>query len=241
MSFRKLLMPAGMALAASFLAAAPASAGPLAVGAAVNYAFFSQPYVNTFSFSGANKITGNIGAGQKSGSLGGGNAITGTVYEDAVDAHLVAPYAINTPPVLPVTLNDLANGFLTLRGGVNDVFLTNRAGQLSINGPSEILLAGGLSANHVLFNIEGTGDLAEIKGDAASALNGTILALRHNVNIATDYSIQGIQGSVGFELNYQPYAPNIPEPATVTLLALGLAVAFTTKARRNANSQGHGG
>jgi hypothetical protein len=234
-------MPAGMALAASFLSTAPAFAGPMAVGTAVNYAFFSQPYVNTFSFSGANKITGNIATGQKSGALGGGSTITGTAYEDAVDANLMAPYAINTPPVLPVTLNDLANGFLTLRGGVSDVFLTNGAGQLSINGPSEILLAGGLSANHVLFNIEGSGELAEIKGDAASAVNGTLLALRHNVNIPTDYSIQGIQGSVGFELNYQPFSPNIPEPATVTLLGLGLAVAFTTKARRKADSQGHGG
>jgi len=133
-----------------------------------------------------------------------------------------------------VTLIDLANGFLTLRGGANDVFLTNGKGEFAINGPSEILFAGGLSANHVLFNVEGTGDLAAIQGDPGSVVNGTILALRRNVNIATNYTIQGIQGSVGFELNYQPFAPNIPEPATVMLLGLGCVVLFlTTKNTKN--------
>jgi hypothetical protein len=242
-SFQKCRVLAGMALVGVLVAVAPASAGTVGVGPAVNYAFFAERYINTFSFNGANKITGNIAVGQKSGSLSEANTNNGSVYEDTADVNAVSPSAMSSPaqqPVLPVTLNDLANGFLTLRGGVNDIFLINGTGQLAMNGPSEILFAGGLSANHVLFNVEGTGDLTAINGDAASVVNGTILALRRTVNIATNYSIQGIQGTVGFELNYQPYAPNIPEPATVTLLGFGVAVLFTTKARRKINSQGRG-
>jgi hypothetical protein len=102
------------------------------------------------------------------------------------------------------------------------------------------LLAGGLTANHVLFNVEGAGDLVSISGSPANVMNGTIRELRSNVNIATNYSIQGIQGVAGFELNFQPYTPDVPEPATVALLGFGIAgIVFTRKARRKANSQGH--
>ena len=141
--FRNRFLPAGLALAASLLAVSPAAAGTVPMGAAVNYAFFSQPYINTFSFNGANKISGNVVAGadgQNSGSLNDPNAVTGTAYEDVVvgESNTASAAGIGSvvpeAAVLPVTLIDLSNGFLTLRGGVSDIFLMNDAGQFTMNG-----------------------------------------------------------------------------------------------------------
>src|ERR1017187_7997564 len=124
-SFRNRYISAGIVLVGALLSVAPVSAGTVPIGAAVNYAFFAEPYINTFSFNGANKITGNVvtGAdGQNTGALNAANAIPGTAYKDVVSSDATATSGIRNVPaeqtVLPVTLIDLSNGFLTLRGGV---------------------------------------------------------------------------------------------------------------------------
>lgn len=62
---------------------------------------------------------------------------------------------------------------LTLSGGPNDVFIFNVSGDFSL-GSSQIKLAGGLTANQVLWNFPGNGTTVNVYKDITIA-NGTFL------------------------------------------------------------------
>jgi hypothetical protein len=64
---------------------------------------------------------------------------------------------------------------LTLNGGPNDEFIINVSGLFHLSG-GDIILTGGLTANHVLFNLtDQAGQLADIV-NASTTANGTFLA-----------------------------------------------------------------
>src|SRR5260221_14154527 len=66
-----------------FLFSAPtASAGPVSLGQAANYALFAGHYINTVSLSGSSGISGNVAVGSN-GVINWASpaTITGTVYE----------------------------------------------------------------------------------------------------------------------------------------------------------------
>ena len=71
---------------------------------------------------------------------------------------------------------------LTLFGGPDDVFIINVSGLYHQSG-GDIILLGGLTANHVLFNLTGqAGSLVEIL-NASAVANGTFLAPLRNFDV----------------------------------------------------------
>ena len=130
---------------------------------------------------------------------------------------------------------DLVKDTLTLSGGAGDFFLFNVTNGFTFNG-SLIVLDGGLTSDHVLFNFSttGTGDI-DIFKDTAVAY-GTFLAPTRDVTLdkATLYgavlSGEKIVVHSGAQLNFTPFSPpppppppEIPEPASFMLMGLGLA------------------
>jgi hypothetical protein len=91
--------------------------------------------------------------------------------------------------VIQVRNLDYQRDTLTLRGGVNDYFVFNIRGNFSFRS-STMRLQGGLTADHVLFNITTTGATVDIR-NARSAIFGTILAPRGNVSYQDAANFQG--------------------------------------------------
>jgi choice-of-anchor A domain-containing protein len=70
---------------------------------------------------------------------------------------------------------------LVLDGGANDVFVVNIQGDLKLGKNESLLLSGGVTAGHVLYNFTGRGASVEIH--AGTSVNGTILAPSADVQI----------------------------------------------------------
>ena len=130
---------------------------------------------------------------------------------------------------------DLVKETLTLSGGADDFFLFNVTNGFSLNG-SLIVLDGGLTSDHVLFNFSetGTGDVDIFKD--TSIAYGTFLAPNRDVTLdkATLYGAILSGGKIvvhsGAQLTFTPFTPpppppppEIPEPASLMLMGLGLA------------------
>jgi choice-of-anchor A domain-containing protein len=70
---------------------------------------------------------------------------------------------------------------LVLDGGANDVFIINVQGDLKLGKNESLLLSGGVTAGHVLYNFTGRGGSIDIHEGAT--VNGTILAPSADVQI----------------------------------------------------------
>lgn len=131
--------------------------------------------------------------------------------------------------------NNNNQGF-TVNGGVNDYVvlnIDNGTSNEAFGGP--ILLSGGITPDHVLFNFVGTGgNLGASAGGAT--INGTVLVPHMNVNL-DNMTLNGhlfggqtggdFQTVSGFNLN----AP-IPEPSTLVLLGAGALLLSSYRRRR---------
>src|SRR5207249_2444454 len=62
----------------------------------------------------------------------------------------------------------LVKQVLTLKGGPNDYFILNVPGDYSL-GSSQVVLTGGVTGNHVLWNFPGTGTTVNIYKDVTTS------------------------------------------------------------------------
>ena len=130
---------------------------------------------------------------------------------------------------------NMSNGAFTINGTASDMFIFRVAGQFVV-GNSSIRATGGVTPNHILWDITGTNQTVKSPN---GAWDGTILALSSGVQfdntpsglgpnrgavIAAD-DVNNNQNWVfstvsGFDLNYTPFTP-VPEPSSIVLLSLG--------------------
>jgi hypothetical protein len=121
---------------------------------------------------------------------------------------------------------NMSAGKLVLKGGANDVFVINDSGGFK-SANASMSLQGGVTANHVIFNVKG--DVTIAGGGSSIEFDGTILAPNSTVSISDKMLIgaivaQNVQNSSGFRILGTRVAPG-PSPlvATMALVAvLGL-------------------
>ena len=99
--------------------------------------------------------------------------------------------------VINVNSINLTKANLTLVGSSTDTFLINVTSPTALfvlNGV-KVILSGGLTPNHVVFNLPGTGGTVQVYKQT-SGLNGTLLAPQRNVTIDNVTVSPWVTGSV---------------------------------------------
>jgi hypothetical protein len=99
----------------------------------------------------------------------------------------------STGPLNVICVGDVSlNGgaVLTLSGGPNEMFVINVTGKFALTGGSKIVVAGGLTPGHVLYNIIGTGGQVAFSGGGGGAgcckasVDGTLIALERKIALS---------------------------------------------------------
>jgi len=141
---------------------------------------------------------------------------------------------INVISIASITLNDNQN--LLFSGGLNDFFIVNVTGGLTMGGNGTIGGAGSVDASKILLNFIGTG--TELKSHVNNVLNGTVLAPYrsvefHSANGAVLAGGANLTLMSGCTINYVPLTsyyvppqPAVPEPSALLLALLGGVSAF---------------
>jgi choice-of-anchor A domain-containing protein len=73
-----------------------------------------------------------------------------------------------------IAINGDIQNTVILSGNSNDVFIVNVTGTADLSGSETLGLAGGVTANHVLYNFTGSGGSIDIL--SSGAVDGTLLA-----------------------------------------------------------------
>jgi len=88
---------------------------------------------------------------------------------------------------------------LVLRGTASDIFIVNVTGSLRLQGASTLGVAGGVTAEHVIYNL--VGNSGQVSAGAGNVVNGTILAPRYSVSLGgTHVSGEVIGGGLNLNL-----------------------------------------
>jgi hypothetical protein len=85
-----------------------------------------------------------------------------------------------TSGVNVIQVNGDVRASLTLSGTASSVFVVNVTGKLKLSGNSVLGMAGGVTADHVLYNFVGNGGTLET--DSTNVVNGTLLGLSRTMH-----------------------------------------------------------
>jgi hypothetical protein len=131
---------------------------------------------------------------------------------------------------------NMGGGNITLNGGANDFFIFDIKGGLQLGGSASVVLSGGVTADHVVFNFLSAangGDGSSLMTHIGNTVQGTVLA------VDRDITFHGINGMVigggntltlmsGATVNGIPFIPEVT-PSSVIFGFLGLVVAVSSR------------
>jgi len=180
------------------------------------------------------------------------NSATNTLLNNAVQSALLASSDaagmtatitnvtnINNPSshititgVSGINVVDLSNlvlsnstDYLTLSAPSSGYFVINVAGNMALSGQSSIQLTGGLSEYNVLYNVTGTGNavtFTDSNQTQSTYLSGIVLAPTRDITV-NGALVNGEVISGNQNILVENYGVvDVPEPATLFLLASGL-------------------
>lgn len=154
-----------------------------------------------FTNSGAMAIDSNFGLGsganfKNNGSTSYGNKYTSVSTSSLASASSLASSLAQNGILSNNTISgsssivvyDLTSitQTLTIQGNSSQAFIINVNQGISLNGSSSIKLSGGVTANHVLFNVGGA-----IATNGSNTLNGTFLDLNNAITLNGSTLVNG--------------------------------------------------
>jgi choice-of-anchor A domain-containing protein len=130
-----------------------------------------------------------------------------------------------TPGLNVISLSDLKlhgdGAEIDIQGGPNDYFVFNLTGTYSQSGKSNLLLTGGITQDHILWNFIGGGSAISIGTGNNGQLAGVFLSPFRSFSI-TDTVLNGSIISGGdLKITSQALVVNVPEMPTTAALILG--------------------
>jgi choice-of-anchor A domain-containing protein len=117
-----------------------------------------------------------------------------------------------------IAINGNLRGSLTLRGAASDVFVVNVSGNASLTGGATLKLAGGVTADHVLYNFTGNGGSVTLL--VGGTISGTILAPHEDVTLDGNFVGEVVGGGrsltllPGATVSPAPFVPTTPSTPT---------------------------
>lgn len=132
-------------------------------------------------------------------------------------------------PVTVINMSSLTLGSgedIFFNGGLNDYFVLNISGGLTLGGDASITGIGGVQTSHILLNLYQTLPLGTV-AQVNNVINATTLiplasATFHSVNGALYSGTNEIKLMSDATVNYTPYeAPPVPIPASALLMLSG--------------------
>jgi len=197
---------------------------PLVTSGAGQNFYQNGAFISGGVSGGVSLVGSAVTAAQSLANFAAGEAATTSISNQTITA--LAGADGNTV----VNLNSLSlfGGSLTINGSANSWFIINIASSLSLVG-SSINLVGGVTADQVLFNVEGTGNAVTISG---GTYGGTILAMNSGVSFSGGVLTGQILGGTNSQVllsgtvtvNDAPSSPDVStaaEPASLILLGIG--------------------
>jgi hypothetical protein len=97
-----------------------------------------------------------------------------------------------------IAVNGNISSSLILSGGANDVFVVNVNGSVNLGKGAVLGLAGGVTANHVLYNFVGAN--GSVTTHNTNAVNGTLLGVGYTFDLAGTVNGEVIGGGAGLVL-----------------------------------------
>jgi len=116
-----------------------------------------------------------------------------------------------------------SGSILTFNAPAGSNFVVDISRQFSLSSNSKILLAGGITPAHVLFNITGTG--TDVRASGGSNVDGIVLAPRRSLEFGGG-SVQGelIGGGVEVNISLGERVIGVPEPSIWSMISVGAAL-----------------
>jgi hypothetical protein len=117
----------------------------------------------------------------------------------------------------------LSGGALTLSGGPSDTFIFQiTSGNFALSGNTNIVLTGGVTPNHVFWDIEGSGGQVQTSG--GSNTSGIFLAPSEVIQINGGTHNSEFISGINLSFQSNPVVNQIPEGSTNALLILGTLI-----------------
>jgi len=131
------------------------------------------------------------------------------------------------------------SGALTINGTADQYVVINLTGNSNFSFTQPITLTGGITEDHVLYNITGVGKNLQIAGNAhGGTIQGIIVALNDKIsldNVLVNGRVFGGEAGQDFQLvsNFSLVQPaTVPEPASLVMMGLGGGMAFVVFRRK---------
>jgi hypothetical protein len=253
--------------------------GDVGIGSPHSFTISNASLLGNVRFSGAANASGFLG-GPAPNNVSGGGSFTGSIIandstvtkainamnslsqtlggEAGTSTTITSGGSVNASAgkldasgnrVFTVSSVNFANGIFTVNGGASDFVVLNIGSSANLHG--QILLAGGITSDHVLFNMFG-GDYTTHTGGPTLDVNTNGLAtfgifLDPNGGMsAVNTDIQGRffggdtvnqQIVSGANITAPPSMPSVPAPPSLVLALLGaVCVGFPSWLRRRART-----
>jgi hypothetical protein len=129
----------------------------------------------------------------------------------------------------------LSGGALTLHGGPSDTFIFQiTSGNFALSGDTNIVLQGGVTPNHVFWDIEGSGGQVQTSGNSNTA--GIFIAPGEPIQINGGTHNSEFISGINLSFQSNPVVNQIPEGSTNALLLLGGFISIAGALRRKKSS-----
>ncbi len=241
-----------LAVALALVASSRCSAQTLSLGTAGQYSVFEVAGSSgNLSVTGST-INGNIGLGSGTSHSFTNSTINGTVTNpaaaqastDAINASSTASGLKATGTMSGNQINltngsvtftgqagqnvvdlskvNLTNSTFTISGTSSETFIFNVSGAISLTN-SYITLSGGVTANHIIFNVTGTGNSVSLTN---STDNGTFLDLKGAISVTNGSETGAFMSESNISLTNDPLngSPfSSPAPELPTIMMAGIA------------------